>query len=661
MANWEVKAYVFEHTATPTAEHWITVYTLTDVISGKLTMTLNDTSKVSITVPSNAHTNFEPVKTLLEVTHGGTRKFFGTVTKITKDLVNGTMKVDAVGVLGSYQFLPNYLGYNSVSANYVHQVITMESLRFRGGYAPTSPIYTPSPWTEVYTPMGEDKIPEFFGTLSVPQYTSMRFTCNIEKIVRSAKNSYEFLKAITRENNYSLPTEVENPSWFKWVEDGEFADFKQISGVNTQTISYKTNLISCTMAVSPHKTRVNCYWNDGNGTYVAQEQTGSDYPNPFYYYRKALPNKDDGSPYIAAEVSNACYNELHEQNTLVEATAFDAHLADNTIPWLDMGKYVNVVYYESYMEQTAQAQITQIEYDLVDSSKDRVKLGRIVSSITDSLGASPSDIAKQIEEYLPRAGGQMSGAITYDGGTSFDGDELKIRDRYALTCNLLDSALIEQGDWDGSNPSIRCHGTAKVRANTTYTQSVSGCVIAGVVYLNSAGSMISFENSGATTFTFTTPSGCAYAVPVFKKSDDSAISVSDISNCQLEKGSQASSFVPFTMDGVEVAERLSYKKIYFTPNNVTQESGYDNCYYFKENGIVHLHLGFTTTTYNTDTVIFQLPEGFRPKAYVASAGYSSSISGLRDTCNATVSSAGYITITAKGQFNILDMCYLAEN
>lgn len=675
MANWEVKAYIFEHTATPTSESWITVSTITDVISGKLTLTLNDTSKLSVTVPARTHSNIEPVKVLLEVKHGNDRKFFGTVTKVTKDIVNGTMKVDAVGVLGSYQFLPNYMGYAD-SAN-LNGLISCESQRFRGQYSSGDPHYVASPWEEVYTPMGDGKIPEAFGYLDMSTYNSMHTTCNLDKVKRNAKNAYDFLKTVTKENNYSLPTEMANPSWFKWIEDGEIARFKPVSGYNTQYISYKQNLMSCTMATSPHKSRVWCYWNDGAGTLVTQDQTGSDYPNPFYYARKALPNKDDGSPYIVAEVANACYNELHEQDTLVEATAFDQHLVDNSVPWLDMGKIAIIIYYDNYAEQSAQAQITQIEYDLVDSSRDRVKLGKMVSSVTDSLGMSASEVAKQIEEYLPRAGGQMEGSITYDKTNvlsqrnqyEISGDEIHYKqtdessssstrvletnidivplgnvpdfpdtfankqpyvaverkygtslsnalrtkatlngigwsalafnadgtqaaysifnpgagslrsgnhtlgltpryvamdsDRYAITCNLLDSALIESGGISDSNGAdeawskrIRTAQYIKVSAGTAYTCS-STQQVAKVYFYNSSKTFLSCSPSvvSQSTYTFTTPSGCAYVRIAFKNSGNTDITPSDISNVQLEKGSQASSFVPFTMDGVEVAER----------------------------------------------------------------------------------------------------------
>ena len=631
MANWEVKAYIFEHTATPTSESWITVSTITDVISGKLTLTLNDTSKLSVTVPTRTHSNIEPVKVLLEVKHGNDRKFFGTVTKVTKDIVNGTMKVDAVGVLGSYQFLPNYMGYAD-SAN-LNGLISCESQRFRGYYSSGDPHYVASPWEEVYTPMGDGKIPGAFGYLEMSTYNSMHTTCNLDKVKRNAKNAYDFLKTVTKESNYSLPTEMANPSWFKWIEDGEIARFKPISGYNTQYISYKQNLMSCTMATSPHKSRVWCYWNDGAGTLVTQDQTGSDYPNPFYYARKALPNKDDGSPYIAAEVANACYNELHEQDTLVEATAFDQHLVDNSVPWLDMGKIAIIIYYDNYAEQSAQAQITQIEYDLVDSSRDRVKLGKMVSSVTDSLGMSASEVAKQIEEYLPRAGGQMEGAITYDGGTSLDENELKIRGRIFGTGNLLDSSFIEQGGLRSSNGefvptdlrAISCIQYIEVLPNTPYTISFSGSFATAMFAYNSSKEFINYQSTSGlvSSATFTTPNNCHYVRMYFSKAGTQDVSPSDISNVQLEEGTSASPYTPYAMDNVELTERSKGKKIYFTPNYCSSNATYDGCYYYKENDIVHVHIGADSpTSLDQSKTMFTLPVGYRIKGATGITGIS---------------------------------------
>lgn len=572
MANWSVLVYAFGNYTDMGQQHTVARISLDRIIlSGKLTLSLGDTSKLSVVVKyddiisGHLLPKVEPVKSLIQVTYGNDKKFFGTISKITKDFLNGTARIDAVGVLGSYQFLPNKKDYTST--NTIDQVVSSESTRFLTG--------ADSPWSNVFTPYGEGYIPSNFGKLTISQISGMIPSCNIEKVQQNSKNAYEFLKTITKKGNYVLPS---GQTWGTWIENGEQATFAPISQTpNTQEIDYNANLISCTFASLPYKTKVNCFSDDGGN----ESATGTDYPMLYNYVRYHMPKKDDGSPYTSTELQHACSEHLAERDSFVEATAFDRHLIDETVPWLDMGKIVNLKFWDNRQYTTIQAQITQIVYDLVNPGQDRVKLGKIIETITESQGSVSDTIEEKVKEYLPLSGGTMTGSLSFveNGQTAtVDANKLEIRERYGLTCNLLDSALIEQGDWDGSNPTIRCRIKVKVKASTTYTQSVSGCVIAGVVYLNSSGSLISFENSGATTFTFRTPSGCAYAVPVFKKSDDSAISVSDISNCQLEKGSQPSSYVPYTMDGVEVAKKcrgwryrgILYNSAYFDDVNDTE-------------------------------------------------------------------------------------------
>jgi len=256
----------------------------------------------------------------------------------------------------------------------------------------------------------------------------------------------------------------------------------------------------------------------------------------------------------------------------------------------------------------------------------------------------------------------MSGAITYEGGTSLDGDELKIRDRYALTCNLLDSSLIEQGDWDFQNPTIRVRWQGKAKENTTYTASVqSGCVISGVVYLNSSGNMITFENSGQTSFTFTTPTGTVQIVIVYKKSDESAISVSDVVNPMLEYGRYASSFVPYTMDGVEVASELRYEKKNISVSNATSSSNYGGTYLVKQGKMRHLHIAITNlSSANTQVIIGSVPGDSIPTMFAVSCGWSlqTSPSIAYGIVRADINYRGEIEVYAPyTDINIIDMTY----
>ena len=558
MSKWIVNTYTFSPIQ---GGYFVTQGNLNyTLISGNLTLNAGDTSKVTFVVPKSVADDLYPVRTLVEVKFGNglnpERKFFGTVVKKTRMVPEGTYRFDAVGVLGSYQFLPNYNNYGADAT--VGSIISVESQRFRGYYQSGSPYYTPSPWEMLYS--GHDEIPSAFGSLVGP-YANLKLTRNLESLQKRSKNAYEFLKAITNEQSFVLPEDYVNPPYiFRWFENGETARFGQIAGENEQSITYDTNLISCSLAEEPYYTRVVTYGNSG-GTYYYNEQSGNGYPCPFNYARIPLPNKADGSAYTYVEVQNATRGELKKYPQLIEATAFDRHIVDESVPWLDLSKRVYVVYAP---DEYVKAEITQIVYDFADPTKDRVKLGKIVQTATDSIATVSEQIVESaVKEYLPLAGGEMTGAITYDGGTSFDANKFEIRGRIFGSCNLIDVASLEQGrlDWQGveqsSSAEVRS-GFVKVSGGATYTASCASGVNINAVrtYNASKACLVDSSFSGSTnTLTFTLPSGAAYVRLNLGKSSGN-ITPSEVSNLQLEKGSSASSYVPYAMDNVELTEAI---------------------------------------------------------------------------------------------------------
>lgn len=391
MSKWIVNTYTFSPIQ---GGYFVTQGNLNyTLISGNLTLNAGDTSKVTFVVPKSVADDLYPVRTLVEVKFGNglnpERKFFGTVVKKTRMVPEGTYRFDAVGVLGSYQFLPNYNNYGADAT--VGGIISVESQRFRGYYQSGSPYYTPSPWEMLYS--GHNEIPSAFGSLTGP-YANLKLTCNLESLQKQSKNAYEFLKAITNERSFILPEDYVNPPYiFRWFENGETARFGQIAGENEQAITYDTNLISCSLAEEPYYTRVVTYGNSG-GTYYYNEQSGNGYPCPFNYARIPLPNKADGSAYTYVEVQNATRGELKKYPQLIEATAFDRHIVDESVPWLDLSKRVYVFYAP---DEYVKAEITQIVYDFADPTKDRVKLGKIVQTATDSIATANEQIASNIE------------------------------------------------------------------------------------------------------------------------------------------------------------------------------------------------------------------------------------------------------------------------
>ena len=623
MGKWEVTTYTFQLAG---QEYIVNQASLNySLISGNLTLVSGDTSKVTFVVPKNVADDLFPVKTLVKVTYGSglnpDLKFFGTVVKKTRNIPDGTFKFEAVGVLGSYRFLPNYDNYSS-SAN-LPGIIATESQRFTNYYSPSSPYYTLNPWGELYN--GHNEIPQNFGKLNM-NYYDLKPTCNLARIQKSSKNAYEFLKTITKESNYCQPESMPNPRTFRWIENGETATFAMLSGDNDQSIRYDTNLISCSLEESPYYSRVYAY-SSANNSLVTGEKWGNGYPNPFNYIRYALPDKADKSPYTTYEAQIAAQKKLDEFPSLIEATAFDRHIADNSIPWLDMSKYVYVVYAD---DEYVKAQITQITYDFVDSSKDRVKLGKIVETATDSMATVSEQIENKVSGYLPLSGGKMTGAITYDGGTSLDKNELKIHDRIFGTCNILDMSTFVQGyitatGEDGTDagiiPDYVKSNFFGVSQNTTYTFQ-SNIAEYGLHFFEYDGSFqfLRYASAGqnlTAPISFTTGANTVYIrvqVNKFQNGILQSINPSDITWAQVEKSSSPSPYVPFALDNEQLTANI--KDLYHVKQNKltayrveierTISAGWDASFTLseiaQEGGIVG------------KTIFLIIPEGTRPKA-----------------------------------------------
>lgn len=564
MSKWIVNTYTFSPIQ---GGYFVTQGNLNyTLISGNLTLNAGDTSKVTFVVPKSVADDLYPVRTLVEVKFGNglnpERKFFGTVVKKTRVIPDGTYKFEAVGVLGSYQFLPNYNGYGSDAT--ILGIISTESQRFRGNYQPGSQYYTPNPWEALYS--GHNEIPSSFGQLSMNNI-NLRLTCNLDSLQKKSKNAYEFLKSITKEHSFVLPEDYVNPPYtFRWFEYGETAQFKMISGDNDQSITYDTNLISCSLAEEPYYTRVMTYSN-GNGTYNFSDQSANGYPCPFNYARIPLPNKTDGSAYTYTEVQNATREELKKYPQLIEATAFDRHIIDESVPWLDMSKRVYVFYAP---DEYVKAEITQIVYDFADPTEDRVKLGKIVQTATDSISTVSEQIENTVKEYLPLSGGTMTGGIAFKDSSSVVNDsKVTIHGRIFGTCNLIGE--LEQGGIDfndGSDQAITTRlksGFTSIKASTTYTlkfSTTNNLRIRAIVYYNANKGWVSTSQYGAnaTEATFTTPSGVGYLRVVLQNTSSGTVVPSEVYNFQLEKGTSSSPYAPYAMDNVELTQLVSPTK-----------------------------------------------------------------------------------------------------
>jgi len=198
----------------------------------------------------------------------------------------------------------------------------------------------------------------------------------------------------------------------------------------------------------------------------------------------------------------------------------------------------------------------------------------VTFTVTDTAGTTVTVTRSIPSEDIPiniREGGKGVGIGAYcegEGlisvGYQFSGAIKSKGDRIFGTCNHLDSALIEQGALDGST-GAEVDWTARIRSeftpikpNTTYTVSWSGNAIPCMFYYSSAKAYVSCEltSTEVSKYTFTTPSGVGFVKFTWGKYGNANISPSDIANVQSEEGDEASPYMPYAMDNVELTDAV---------------------------------------------------------------------------------------------------------
>ena len=666
MGRWVVRAFTFVENG---GSYDLVNEIITDkLLSAKVTLVLDDTSKFNFSLPYEKGKDLFPLKTYMRVLYYDDgayipyKKFDGVVSKRSLDATSGTYTFEAEGQLGLYKYMPPYRDYGIAS---IQEYIDTEQKRYRG--LASAPYACDNPHTDLFA--GHSEFHTSYG--SITQRTSGDWSIRANwlvpafnlNVVKTAKNAYEFLKTITKPGNYTFPTQYVTRLYLRWYEEEGLLYWDPVRGVNTQTIRYDRNLVSCTIDDIPYKTDVSA---SANG--ISYSEKSSEYPNPFYYSTECLKDKTDKAPYTQTDVQKEVQTILNAERVRIDAIGFDYHIVDNSVPFLNMGKFVDLVYYDGTSEQTVRAQITQITHDLLNPSNDRVRLGQIDEPLTAQVSDGTSAILDEtIKDYVPLSGGEMSGAITYEGGTSLDGDELKIRDRYALACNLLDSSLIEQGAIDGSTGAsvdwsarIRS-GFTPIKPNTTYTVSWSGSAIPCMFYYSSSKTFVSasLTNTEVTSYTFTTPSGVGFVKFTWGKYSNANITPSDVSNVQLEKGSTASSYVPYTMDGVEVADALRYTKKTLTPLNASNFSGYGGCFWERIGMLKHLHIAVENSSAMTSwTQLFSAGA----ISGLNNRGWAWDVRGCagspQNNCSARIFADGSVSVMSGDKWAFVDYWYI---
>ena len=339
-----------------------------ELVKGILTKTIDDTSKLTFSLLASVVGKDEllPMKTLVRVTRGIKELFFGTLVKRSYSILDGVFSYECVGVLGSYQFMPPYRSF--AAGTDLDVVIAQTEARFNG--TATGVYACANPWTELYS--GKSELTNF-GSLSTT-YFGCAMNAGFTDIQKNAENAYDFLKSIAEQGAYYLPNSWD---WAHWVEDGRSALLTPISGVNTQEVRYDRNLISCDIELNPYVTRAKVV---GKGANV--EKAGADYPGVFYFKDYYMEDKASGN-YTQSELTRYADNFLSDQEVIINATGFDEGILDNGTPFLDMDKFVNLVYLENNTEVRVQTTISQITYNLTNPSQDKVQLGKRIKPLTE--------------------------------------------------------------------------------------------------------------------------------------------------------------------------------------------------------------------------------------------------------------------------------------
>ena len=303
----------------------------------------------------------------------------------------------------------------------------------------------------------------------------------------------------------------------------------------------------------------------------------------------------------------------------------------------------------------------------------------VTFTVTDVTGNSATETRTIPSEDIPlniREGGKGVGIGAYcegEGlisvGYQFSGEIKSKGDRIFGTVNFIDMASLERGSWSDamafvSGTTRLASNIIEVSANTTYTLSMTsqyGAVFLNVKEWNSSKTIVRDDNASGSTFTFTTSSTTKYIAVHIHYSNNSTILPSEIYTLQLEEGSSASSYVPYAMDNVELTERVSGKKVTFTPTNCTSavDSNNDGCWYKAIGEMVYVHLSATSLpNANTEYKVGTIP--YKPKAarMFVIASYQAGSRGY-GYCYVNTSGEIYVSVALKERF-WADFSFLAE-
>lgn len=371
MAKWQVDLYTLDGLG-GIAEH----YQVDSVmLSAKLIRTLDETAKLTFSVPMNAYggafANVLPMKAYVNVHRVGsiTKKFFcGLVEKRTMSLSDMVYTFECCGGLGAQKYMAPYRNFPAASQPF--EVIDVLSARYRGTAA--APYATYNPCAVVLSGIA-DLLHYGEGTYG---FLGGVFNDSLTNLQKSVATAYDFYKALLDTNNFAWPFGSTAPHLYERADGSIHYALNDGIGLNTQEIRYDRNLVSCEITDNVYPTVATAY-----GSNSSQDRQTAEYPFPFDYEDVVLPDKSGGN-YSADELKAAADNLLNEPQQIISAVGFDEGILDNGTPFLNIEDPVYLVYLENNVEIRILATIQSITYDLTNPSKDRVQLGKKIVPLT---------------------------------------------------------------------------------------------------------------------------------------------------------------------------------------------------------------------------------------------------------------------------------------
>jgi hypothetical protein len=164
--------------------------------------------------------------------------------------------------------------------------------------------------------------------------------------------------------------------------------------------------------------------------------------------------------------------------------------------------------------------------------------------------------------------------------------------------NLFDKDTINTvlGSIDGNGIFTSATNRARseyipVVASQTYTLSIDNSNIQVVpYYYNSTKAFLSYDSGWKTQpFTFTVPNNCSYLCILYKDVSTEALQLSSIKDVQLEKGSTATPYVPYSATGYYTDG--TQETVEITGDNLYNDATRVNGYYISASGVITAGIG----------------------------------------------------------------------